>query len=63
MVMGILILTGAYNTAEFFRGNESFRWLFGIILFVYGIFRAFNAYIKSKTVNKKLRYYNKDENA
>ncbi|KXK55372.1 MAG: hypothetical protein UZ05_CHB002000607 [Chlorobi bacterium OLB5] len=61
MVMGILILTGAYNTGELFRGNESFRWIFGSVLTVYGIFRAYNAYLKSKTQGRKLRYYDNDE--
>lgn len=61
MVMGILILTGAYNTAELFRGNESFRWIFGGILVVYGIFRAYNAYLKAKTHGRKLRYYDNDD--
>lgn len=59
--MGILILTGAYNTAELFKGNESFRWLFGGILSVYGLFRAYNAYLKMQNSGKKLHYYDRNE--
>ncbi len=59
--MGILILTGAYNTAELFKGNEFFRWIFGGILVLYGIFRAWNAYIKMQNQDRKLRYYDRDE--
>lgn len=58
--MGILILTGAY-TAELFKGNESFRWLFGGILSVYGLFRAYNAYLKMQNSGKKLHYYDRKE--
>ncbi|MBE2216802.1 MAG: hypothetical protein IAE90_01270 [Ignavibacteria bacterium] len=61
LVMGILILTGAYNTAELFKGNESFRWLFGGILSVYGLFRAYNAYLKMQNSGKKLHYYDRKE--
>ena len=61
MVMGILILTGAYNTAELFRNNEYLRWIMGIILFVYGIFRVYNAIIKIKQGPRKLHYYDMDE--
>ena len=57
-VMGILILTGAFNTDELFRNNEFIRYLFGAILVVYGIFRAYNAYHKIKHPQKRqLRYY------
>ena len=59
--MGILILTGAYNTAELFKGNESFRWIFGAILVIYGIFRAYNAYIKMQNQGRKLRSYDYDD--
>ena len=59
--MGILILTGAYNTAELFKGNEFFRWIFGGILVVCGLFRAYNAYLKLQNQGKKLRYYNREE--
>lgn len=61
LVMGILILAGAYNTAELFKGNEFFRWIFGGILVVYGLFRAYNAYLKLQNQGKKLRYYNREE--
>jgi cytochrome c biogenesis protein CcdA len=61
MVMGILILTGAYNTGELFKNNEFVRYLFGGILVIYGIFRAYNVYLKMKHGNKKLHYYDADE--
>jgi len=61
LVMGILILTGAYNTGELFKNNEFFRWIFGGILVVYGIFRAYNAYLKMQNQGRKLRYYDQDE--
>ncbi len=61
MVMGILILTGAYNTAELFSGREFLRWIFGGILVVYGVFRAYNAVLKIKQKPRKLRYYEDDE--
>jgi hypothetical protein len=60
--MGILILAGSYNTAELFRNNEFFRFLFGGILVIYGFFRAYNVYVKIKLGNKrKLHYYNDDD--
>ena len=61
LVMGILILTGAYNTGELFKNNEFFRWIFGGILVIYGIFRAYNAYLKMQNQGRKLRYYDQDE--
>jgi hypothetical protein len=61
MVMGILILSGAYNTAELFREKEFLRWLFGGILVVYGIFRAYNIFLKITQKPKKLRYYEEDD--
>jgi hypothetical protein len=61
MVMGILILAGAYNTGELFRNNEFIRYLFGGILVVYGIFRAYNAYLKMKNAGRKFRYYDSEE--
>jgi cytochrome c biogenesis protein CcdA len=62
LVMGILILTGAYNTGELFRNNEFVRYIMGFILIVYGIFRAFNAWQKIKNpAPKRLRYYDNDE--
>lgn len=62
MVMGILILSGAYSTGELFKNNEFVRYLFGGVLIAYGIFRAFNAYHKIKNpAKRKLRYYD-DEN-
>lgn len=62
MVMGILVLSGAYNTGELFRDNDFMRYLLGAILFVYGIFRAYNAYLKIKhPVKRKLRYYDDDD--
>lgn len=60
-VMGILILTGAYNTGELFKGNEFFRWIFGGILVIYGVFRAYNAYLRMKNSGKKLHYYDPEE--
>jgi len=61
LVMGILILTGAYNTGELFRNNEFIRYLLGGILVVYGIFRAQNAYMKMKQGSRRMRYYEQDE--
>lgn len=63
MVMGILILTGAYSTGELFAGNEFVRYLFGGILIIYGMFRAYNAYnkIKNPQQKRKLRYYDSEE--
>lgn len=63
LVMGILILTGAYNTGELFRNNELIRYMMGFILVVYGVFRAFNAWQKIRNpAPRKLRYYdNGDE--
>lgn len=63
MVMGILILSGAYSTGELFAGNEFVRYLFSAILIIYGLFRAFNAYqkIKNPPQKRKLRYYDNEE--
>lgn len=59
--MGILILSGAYNTGELFRNNEFIRYLFGGILVIYGIFRAHNSYMKMKHGTRRLRYYDREE--
>jgi cytochrome c biogenesis protein CcdA len=60
--MGILILSGAYNTGELFRNNEFIRYIFGVILIAYGLFRAYNAYFKIKhPIKRKLRYYDDEE--
>lgn len=61
MVMGILILTGAYNTGELFRNNEYLRWIMGVILLVYGVFRVYNSILKIKQGPRKLHYYDADE--
>ncbi len=61
MVMGILILSGAYNTGELFRNNEFLRWIMGTILVVYGIFRVHNAIMKLKQGPRKLHYYDSEE--
>jgi hypothetical protein len=59
--MGILILSGAYNTGELFKNNGFIRYLLGGILVIYGIFRAHNAYMKLKQGTRKLRYYDSEE--
>jgi hypothetical protein len=61
MVMGILVLSGAYNTTELFSGKEFLRWIFGGILVVYGLFRAYNVILKLKQKPRKLRYYDDEE--
>ncbi len=61
MVMGILILSGSYNTSELFRDREFLRWILGGILVLYGIFRTYNVYLKLKEKPRKLRYYDDDE--
>jgi hypothetical protein len=61
MVMGILILSGAYSTGELFSNNEFIRYMFGAILVVYGIFRAYNAYVKMRYGGRKFRYYDSEE--
>jgi hypothetical protein len=61
LVMGILILSGAYNTGELFRNNELFRYLFGGILLVYGVFRAYNSYLKLKQGPRKPGYFDPPE--
>jgi len=48
LVMGILILSNAYSSGQFFRSNETLRISFGAILVVYGAFRGINAYFKMK---------------
>ena len=59
--MGILILSGAYTTGELFRNNDFFRYLFGGILVFYGIFRAYNAYMKIRQGPRNFRYYDPPE--
>lgn len=59
--MGILILSGAYNTGELFKNNEFIRYLFGGILVIYGIFRARNAYMKMKYGTGRMRYNDPEE--
>ena len=63
MVMGILILSNILDSKVYFGGNELMRWMFGGILVVYGIFRAFNAYSKMKNQGRKFHYWreNADE--
>ena len=61
MVMGILILGNILDSKVYFGGNELMRWMFGGILVVYGIFRAFNAYSKMKNQGKKFHYWRGNE--
>jgi hypothetical protein len=48
MVMGILILSNAFNSSLFFRNNDLIKYSFGSVLIIYGAFRGVNSYFKIK---------------
>lgn len=56
-MMGILFLSYPFPETTYLGANDFIRYMFGGLLIVYGIFRAYNAYIKLKQNNKKLHYY------
>ena len=60
LVTGILILSNVFNSSVYFADNGLIRYLFGSILVVYGIFRAYNAYLKITAKEKKYHYWQKD---
>jgi uncharacterized membrane protein HdeD (DUF308 family) len=46
--MGILILSGVFFHAGYFRNNSTLQYSFGGLLLIYGIFRAVNTFFKMK---------------
>jgi len=60
LVTGILILSNVFDSRAYFADNGFIRYLFGSILVVYGIFRAYNAYLKITAKEKKYHYWQKD---
>ncbi len=61
MVMGILILTNVLDYRIYFGSNQLMRWFLGALLLVYGIFRAYNAYIKIKYTDRKFHYWHSED--
>jgi len=61
LVMGILILSYPFPPSAYLSENEFIRYMFGGLLIVYGIFRAYNAYNKLKQSGKKLHYYERQD--
>jgi hypothetical protein len=59
--MGILIFTSIFETRAYFANNSFIRYMFGSILLLYGVFRAYNSYLKITAKEKKYHYWNKDE--
>jgi len=57
LMMGILFLIYPFPGTTYLGQNEFIRYMFGGLLIVYGVFRAYNAYIKLKNKDKKLHYY------
>lgn len=57
VMMGILFLVYSFPKTTFLGSNEFIRYSFGGLLIVYGIFRAYNAYVKQRLKSKKLHYY------
>ena len=60
MVTGILIFTNIFDSRSYLSNNGIMRYMFGAILIVYGIFRAYNSYLKL-TAKKKQYHYWRDE--
>lgn len=58
VVMGILILSNILDSKIYFGGNNLIRYIFGGMLVVYGIFRAYNSYLKITAKPKKFHYWN-----
>jgi len=46
--MGILILSGVFFHAGYFRNNSTLQYSFGGLLLIYGIFRGVNTFFKIK---------------
>jgi len=60
VVTGILILSNTFDSRAYFA-NGYFRYMFGGILVAYGLFRAYNSYLKV-TAKKKVYHYWNEEN-
>lgn len=61
MVMGILIFTSVFDTHTYFANNTFIRYMFGSILLIYGVFRAYNSYLKITAKQRNYHYWKKDE--
>jgi hypothetical protein len=61
--MGILIFTNVFDSRTYFANNNLIRYMFGGLLIVYGIFRAYNSYLKITSKHKRYHYWhgNDDE--
>jgi uncharacterized membrane protein HdeD (DUF308 family) len=57
MMMGILFLSYPFPSTTYLGANDFIRYMFGGLLIVYGIFRAYNAYTKIKNKDRKYHYY------
>jgi len=57
LMMGILILSYPFPQSTYLGANEFIKYMFGGLLIIYGIFRAYNAFLKLKQKEKKLHYY------
>jgi len=61
VVTGILIFINIFDSRVYFAGNNYYRYLFGGLLFVYGIFRAYNSYLKITAKHKRYHYWHGEE--
>ena len=61
LMMGILILSYPFPPTTYLGNNDFIKYMFGGMLIVYGIFRAYNAYLKIKQKDRKLHYYEKGD--
>jgi len=59
--MGILVSINIFDSRIYFANNELYRYLFGGILIIYGIFRAYNSYLKITAKPRKYHYWNRDD--
>jgi uncharacterized membrane protein HdeD (DUF308 family) len=57
LMMGILILSYPFPQTTYLGNNDFIKYMFGGMLILYGIFRAYNAYLKLKQKDRKLHYY------
>jgi NADH:ubiquinone oxidoreductase subunit 2 (subunit N) len=61
LMTGILILTNILDYRIYFGSNQLMRWMLGVLLVIYGIFRAYNAYSKIKYQGRKFHYWKPDD--
>ena len=61
VMMGILFLSYPFPSSTYLGANELIRYVFGGLLIVYGIFRAYNAFMKLRQKERKYHYYDSQD--